>query len=125
MIESIRIDKYLWAIRMYKTRSLASEACKNGRIKIDSIAVKASREVRVGDVIDIRIGVYNKRIEILELIKNRVKNNIAVLKYKDITPSEEIERQEMMRQLNYEKRDRGTGRPTKKDRRTIDKLKDA
>lgn len=123
-MESIRIDKYLWAIRMFKTRTIAGEACKSGKVKIDDAPVKASREIRVGDVIDLKIGPFNKRIEIVEVIKNRLKASLAIEKYKDITPEEEIERQEMMRQLNYERRERGTGRPTKKDRREIEQLKD-
>jgi ribosome-associated heat shock protein Hsp15 len=123
-METIRIDKYLWAIRIYKTRSLASDACKNGRVKMHDIPVKASREVRVGDIIDIRLGTLKKRIEIIELIKSRVKNSLAVSKYEDITPKEELERQEMIRELNYEKRQKGAGRPTKKDRRIIERLKD-
>lgn len=123
-MESIRIDKYLWAIRMFKTRTIAGDACKSGRVKIDEAPVKASREVRVGDVIDLKIGTHYKRIEIIEIIKNRLKASLAIEKYNDITPEEEIERQEMMRQLNYERRERGTGRPTKKDRREIERLKD-
>lgn len=123
-MESIRIDKYLWAIRMYKTRTLAGDACKSGHVKIDDVPVKASREVRAGDIIDLKTGAYYKRIEIVEIIKNRLKASLAIEKYNDITPREEIERQEMMRQLNYERRERGTGRPTKKDRREIERLKD-
>jgi ribosome-associated heat shock protein Hsp15 len=113
-METIRIDKYLWAIRIYKTRSLASDACKNGRVKMHDIPVKASREVRVGDIIDIRLGTLKKRIEIIELIKSRVKNSLAVSKYEDITPKEELERQEMIRELNYEKRQKGCGPANKK-----------
>lgn len=123
-MESIRIDKYLWAIRMFKTRTMAGDACKSGRVIIDDIPVKASREVRVGDVVDLKIGAYHKRIEIVEIIKNRLKASLAIEKYHDITPLEEIERQEMMRQLNYERREHGVGRPTKKERREIDRLKD-
>jgi len=123
-MESIRVDKYLWAIRMFKTRTLAGDACKSGRVKIDEIPVKASREVRVGDVIDLKLGAYHKRIVIVEVIKNRLKASLAIEKYKDITPQEEIERQDMMRQLNYERREQGMGRPTKKERREIDRLKD-
>jgi len=123
-MESIRIDKYLWAIRMFKTRTMAGDACKSGHVKIDDIPVKASREVRAGDVVDLKIGAFHKRIEIVEIIKNRLKASLAVEKYNDITPLEEIERQEMMRQLNYERREHGAGRPTKKERREIDRLKD-
>lgn len=123
-MESIRIDKYLWAIRMFKTRTIAGDACKSGHVKIGDVPVKASREVRAGDIIDLKLGAYFKRIEIVEIIKNRLKASLAIEKYKDITPPEEMERQEMMRQLNYERRAHGAGRPTKKERREIDRLKE-
>lgn len=123
-MNAIRIDKYLWAIRLFKTRTLAGDACKSGHVKIDEIPVKASREVKVGDIIDLKVGSVHKRIEVVEIIKNRLKASLAIEKYNDITPQEEMERQEMMRQLNYERRDRGVGRPTKKDRREIERLKD-
>lgn len=123
-MDAIRIDKYLWAIRMFKTRTLAGDACKSGHVRIDEIPVKASREVKIGDVIDLKVGSLHKKIEVVEIIKNRLKASLAIEKYNDITPQEEIERQEMMRQLNYERRDRGVGRPTKKDRREIERLKD-
>ena len=123
MISSIRIDKYLWAIRAYKTRSLASDACKAGKVKIDGKAVKASRDIQVGDTIELRIGMMNKVIEVKEVIKNRLKASLAVEKYIDKTPPEEIERMEMIRQMKTEHRDRGAGRPTKKERRDLDRIK--
>lgn len=124
-MDSIRIDKYLWAIRMYKTRSLASEACKNGRVKMDEQAVKASREIKVGDIIELRTGQMNKVIEVKEVIKNRLKGSLAIEKYNDLTPAEEIERLEMIRQMKTEHRDRGAGRPTKRERRELDRIKDS
>lgn len=120
----IRIDKYLWAIRLFKTRSLSSEACKTGRVKMDEKAVKASREVNVGDLIAVRIGQMNRVIEIKELIKNRVKGTLAIEKYIDRTPAEEIERMEMINKMRTEHRERGTGRPTKKDRRELERIKE-
>ncbi len=119
----VRIDKYLWAIRLYKTRSISAEACKNGRVKIDDVAVKASREVKVGDVIELRVNIMNKVIEVVEVIKNRMSASLAVQKYKDITPQEELERVEMINEMRTEHRDRGAGRPTKKDRRELSKIK--
>ena len=120
----IRIDKYLWAIRLFKTRSLSSEACKTGRVKMDEKTVKASREVNVGDLIAVRIGQMNRVIEIKELIKNRVKGTLAIEKYIDRTPAEEIERMEMINKMRTEHRERGTGRPTKKDRRELERIKE-
>jgi len=122
-MDSIRIDKYLWAIRTYKTRSIAGDACKSGKVKIDGKAVKASREVRVGDLIEVRVGMMNKVIEIKEIIKNRLKASLAVEKYIDRTSEEELERLELIRQMKTEHRDRGAGRPTKKDRREMDRIK--
>lgn len=119
----VRIDKYLWAIRQYKTRSISAEACKNGRVKIDGVAVKASREVKVGDIIELRVNITNKVIEVEEIIKNRLGASLAVQKYKDITPQEELERVEMINEMRTEHRDRGAGRPTKKDRRELSKIK--
>ena len=123
-MSKIRIDKYLWAIRLFKTRSLSAEACKNGRVKMDEKAVKASREVNVGDLIAVRIGQMNRVIEIKEVIKNRVKGSLAIEKYIDRTPSEELERMEMINKMRTEHRERGTGRPTKKDRRELERIKE-
>lgn len=119
----VRIDKYLWAIRLYKTRSISAEACKNGRVKIDDIPVKASREVKIGDVIELRVNIMNKVIEVVEARKNRMSASLAVQMYKDITPQEELERVEMINEMRTEHRDRGAGRPTKKDRRELSKIK--
>jgi ribosome-associated heat shock protein Hsp15 len=122
---AVRIDKYLWAIRMYKTRSIASEACRNGKVKMDGQPVKASREVKINDLIELRTGQMNKVIEVKEIIKNRVKGTLAIEKYIDKTPAEELERLEMIRQMKTEHRDRGAGRPTKKERRELDRIKEA
>ena len=110
---------------MYKTRTLASEACKAGKVKMDDQAVKASREIKLGDIIELRIGQMNKVIEVKEVIKNRVKGSLAIEKYTDLTPAEEIERMELIRQMKTEHRDRGAGRPTKRERRELDRIKDS
>ena len=121
--DSIRIDKWLWAVRIFKTRSLAGEACKNGKVKIGEQAVKPSREIRLGDVITVQIGPLTKTIEVTGILKNRVSAKLAVDFVKDLTPPEEYERIKLMHELNYERRDRGAGRPTKKERRNIVQLK--
>lgn len=121
--EPLRIDKYLWAIRLFKTRSLATEACRSGRIKKEGVPVKASHEVKVGERYDLVIEQLHKQIEVKELIHNRVGaklvNNFVI----DLTPIEEYERIQMVRQYGYERRDRGAGRPTKRDRRNIEEFK--
>ncbi len=124
-MEGIRIDKYLWAIRAFKTRTLAADACKGGKVKMDGNAVKASREVKIGDIIELKVAGMNKVIEVKDIIKNRLKASLAVEKYDDITPPEELERVELIRQMKTEHRDRGAGRPTKKERRDIDRLKES
>lgn len=122
-MSSVRLDKWLWAIRAYKTRSLATEACKGRRIKIDGVPAKAGRELKVGDIIEFKAGSLNKKIKVTQLIKNRVNATLAVQNYEDLTPAEEYERLEFIHQMKAEKRDRGAGRPSKRDRRDIEKLK--
>jgi ribosome-associated heat shock protein Hsp15 len=123
-VDSVRIDKWLWAIRVFKTRTLASDACKGGKVKMDGQNVKASREVKEGDVVDIQQGIIKKTFRVKVAAKNRVSAKLVPDLAEDLTPPEELEKQQMLRQLNYEKRDRGAGRPTKRDRRDIDSLKD-
>jgi len=122
-MDSIRIDKWLWAIRAFKTRSLATEACKGGRIKIDGIAAKASRDLKIGDIIEFKVNNLNKKIKVVKLIKNRVNATLAAQNYEDLTSAEEYERLEFIKQMKTEHRDRGAGRPSKRDRRDIEKLK--
>jgi len=120
--EKLRIDKYLWAIRLFKTRTLATEACKAGRVKFNGQNVKASLVVKVGDVYQVSKGIEKKVIEVVELLYTRVESKIALTKYKDITPLEETHAYKSAFHAPVLKRDRGTGRPTKKDRRDIDEL---
>lgn len=120
--EKLRIDKYLWAIRLFKTRSLATEACKAGRVKLKGQNIKASAIVKPGDVYQVSKGIEKKVIEVVELLYNRVESKIAVTKYKDITPVEETHAFKSMFHAPALKRDRGAGRPTKKDRRETDDL---
>jgi len=120
--EKLRIDKYLWAIRLFKTRSLATEACKAGRVKLKGQNIKASTVVKPGDVYQVSKGIEKKVIEVVELLYNRVESKIAVTKYRDITPVEETHAFKSVFHAPSLKRDRGTGRPTKKDRRETDDL---
>lgn len=119
----VRIDKWLWAVRLYKTRSLATEACKAGRVKMANQPVKASRVLKPGDEIEVHLGVLNKIVKVKELLHNRVGPKLVEQYLIDLTPKEEYERLELIREFNYEKRPRGTGRPTKLDRRQIEQLK--
>jgi ribosome-associated heat shock protein Hsp15 len=119
----IRIDKYLWSVRQYKTRTMAGDACRGGKIKMNGLPVKASREIKVGDIIEVSMPGLIKQIKILELLNNRVGAQKVPDYMEDLTPQEDIEQAKLVRQTNYEKRDRGLGRPTKRDRRDIEALK--
>ncbi|MGC8865876.1 MAG: RNA-binding S4 domain-containing protein [Bacteroidales bacterium] len=123
--ETVRIDKWLWAVRLFKTRSLATEACKAGKVKIDGQSVKPSREVKVGDVYNINLGSLNKTVEVKACLHNRVSARLVPDYLTDLTPPEEYERQQLIREMNSEKRPKGAGRPTKLERRLIDKLKNS
>ncbi|MFS2186981.1 RNA-binding S4 domain-containing protein, partial [Mucilaginibacter sp. Mucisp84] len=120
--EKLRIDKYLWAIRVFKTRTLASDACKAGRIKLDGKNIKPSYEVKIGDVYQVAKGIERKVVKVTGLLENRVDAKTAVNFYEDITPVEQTQAFKSMFHAPILKRDRGTGRPTKADRREIDDL---
>ena len=120
----VRMDKWLWAARLFKTRSLAADAIKGGKVKIDGNPVKPSREVKEGDIIQVQIDQLHKIVEVKTVVKNRVSAKQVPEVYNDLTPKEEYERIEFMRAYKAEWRDRGAGRPTKKERRLIERLKD-
>lgn len=123
-IEKLRIDKYLWAIRLFKTRSLATEACKAGRVKLNGQNVKPSYLVKQGERYTIQKGIERKEILVTGLLERRVDAKTAVQYYEDHTPEEETFKFKSTFHAPILKRDRGTGRPTKKDRREIDELKE-
>ena len=123
MPDAIRIDKYLWAVRLYKTRSLATEACRCGHIRMNGQPLKASHEIKVGEVYEISIEQLHKVIQVTQLLGNRVGAQLVANYMADLTPQEEYERIQMVRQYSFEKRDRGVGRPTKRDRREIEEFK--
>lgn len=123
MSETIRIDKYLWAVRLFKTRTLAGEACRGGKIKMGTQAVKASKEIKEGDIIEVHTGQINKTIQVKAISGNRVSAKLVENLMIDLTPAEEYDRLQLMKEFNAEKRQRGVGRPTKKERREIDQLK--
>jgi ribosome-associated heat shock protein Hsp15 len=123
MLPAVRIDKYLWAVRIFKTRSLAAEACKKGRVSIDGMHVKPSRSVSEGDVIEVKKMpvIYSYRVK--EPIEKRVGAKLVDQHVENITPREELQKLEMQDDF-YIKRDRGAGRPTKKERRLLDDLQE-
>ena len=118
----VRVDKFLWAMRIYKTRSIATDACKCGRIKINGMEVKPSRTFHVGDVFTVRKGPITYTYRILQLWGNRLGAKLVPEYLQDITPKEQLELLELARYAAQSGRDRGTGRPTKKDRRDIEQF---
>ena len=116
----VRVDKYLWAMRIYKTRSIATDACKCGRVKMNGVEVKPSRMFHVGDIFTVRKGPITYTYRILQLWGNRLGAKMVPEYLQDITPKEQLELLELARYAAQSGRDRGTGRPTKKDRRDIE-----
>jgi ribosome-associated heat shock protein Hsp15 len=123
--EKLRLDKYLWAIRIFKTRSQASAACEAGKVKLNGISVKASRAVAIGDKYDIRNEARKWKIEVLSLLPNRVQFSEAIKHYLDITPEEDkLQIQSTAFSFDTGKRPSKIGRPTKKERRSLDDFMD-
>lgn len=116
----MRIDKYLWCTRYYKTRSIATEACKKGHVKINGSNIKPSKEVFSGEKITIRKNQVNYEILVIDVPSNRVAAKLVDLYRKDMTPASAFENQELLKFSKDYYRKKGTGRPTKKDRRDID-----
>lgn len=123
--EKLRLDKYLWAIRLFKTRTLAAAACDSGKVKFNGAQVKPSKHVAVNDEYEIKTEAKRWRIKVAALLHNRQKFEEAVKYYIDITPAEEIERlQYQAASFHTGKRQSKIGRPTKKERRELDDFLD-
>lgn len=120
--EKFRIDKWLWAVRLFKSRSLASEACRSGKVKINGKSVKPSHATNVADEIVIQKGPLKRIVRVKELLERRVDAASAAACFEDITPPEESRPFSPAFHLPVMKRPRGAGRPTKKERREIDQL---
>ena len=123
-MEAVRIDKYLWAIRAYKTRSDATDACKGGKVRINGLDIKPSKDVRVGDVITVRKGAVVFTYKVLQLVEKRQGAKLVSEFAENLTPEEELMKLRAPVETIFLKRDRGMGRPTKKDRRQLDALMD-
>lgn len=120
MAEQARIDKWLWAARIFKTRSLAAEACKNGRVTIGNVNVKPSHMVKVGETVSVRKPPITYSFKILQTIEQRVGAKLIPEIYENVTTPDQYELLEMNRISGFVDRARGTGRPTKKERRALD-----
>jgi ribosome-associated heat shock protein Hsp15 len=125
-MEKVRIDKWLWSVRIFKSRTLATEACKESKVKLNGDNAKPSADVRVGDVLQVKKGGFNLTYKVLALIETRVSAELAKPCYEDQTPAEELNKFNawFVSEVGNEKRERGAGRPTKKDRREIDDFKE-
>ncbi|MCQ2114905.1 MAG: RNA-binding S4 domain-containing protein [Bacteroidales bacterium] len=121
----VRIDKYLWAIRVYKSRTDATDACKGGKVKVNGSDVKPSRPVKVGETIVARKGVVSYTYKVLDLVDKRQGAARVPLYAENLTPQEELLKLRAPVETFFLKRDRGMGRPTKKDRRQMENLWDA
>ena len=120
MKTEVRIDKWLWAVRLFKTRTLAAEACKKGKVIIKGIQVKPSRNVKVEDVISIKRNPYLFSFQVLALSENRMNAKLVPDFMKNVTTADQLELIELARLSGQNGRDRGAGRPTKKDRRDLE-----
>ena len=121
-MEEVRIDKYLWSIRVYKTRTDATDACKGGKVRVNGGDIKPSKPVKVGDTIVARKGAVTYTYKVLQLIDKRQGAQLVPRYAENQTPQEELDKLKAPVETFFLKRDRGTGRPTKKDRRQMDAL---
>lgn len=125
MSEKLRIDKYLWAIRVFKTRTQADTACKKGKVKNDGKAVKPSKPVSIGDQYEMKMAARNWVIEVTDLLDQRVKYEEAIKYYVDLTPKEALQNHHAQQAFYTGKRMSRKGRPTKKERRDLDDFMDS
>ena len=123
-MSEVRLDKYLWAVRVFKTRSDAADAIRNNRVLVNDAYAKPSREVKEGDIISVKKMPVNYRYKVLELVSSRQGAKNVPQYCLNITPQEELDKLTVPRETIFVFRERGTGRPTKKERREIDALMD-
>ncbi len=125
MVEKVRVDKWLWGVRIFKTRTLASEVCKANKVKINKKDAKASADVTIGDLVEVKKDGFFMQYKVLGIVKTRVSAVLAAPCYENITPEDELKKYDtwFLAQSGNEHRERGTGRPTKRDRREIDDFK--
>lgn len=125
-MEKVRIDKWLWAVRIFKSRTLATDACKSGKVKINDQPVKASYLVQREEIVGVRKEGFDLIFKVVELLQKRVGAPIAVTCYENLTPEEELHKYKdwYVGKGSSERRARGAGRPTKRERRDIDRFKD-
>lgn len=123
-MEAVRIDKWLWAVRIFKTRTIAAEACKKGRVVVDNVSVKPSRMIRIGDVVHVKKPPITFSFEVVALSEKRMGAKLVPNFMKNVTSAKEYELMELNKLSGFIDRQRGTGRPTKKERRDLEQYTD-
>lgn len=122
--EKVRIDKWLWAVRIFKTRSLAAEECNKGHVSIGDNHAKPSRELKGGEIVKVRMAPIERHYLVKQLTDKRMSAQLAVNFVEDVTPPEALALLNAVKVYGFESRPKGLGRPTKRDRRMIDRLKE-
>ena len=126
-LQKVRVDKWLWAVRIFKSRTMATNACKGNKVSIDGSSLKASSSIERGMILEVKKEGYNLRYKVVDLIEKRVSATLAEPCYENLTSEEELNKFKnwYLFNSNQEIRDKGLGRPTKRDRRKIDRFKDS
>lgn len=124
-LDKVRVDKWLWSVRIFKSRTIATDACKSGRVKINDKNAKASTTIVRGDTLSVRKDGFNLQFKVIDLIQKRVGAPIAQTCYENVTPESEMMKYKdwYVGKRNIETREKGAGRPTKRERREIDQFK--
>lgn len=124
-MDKVRIDKWLWSVRILKSRTMATDACKSGKVKIKGVNVKPSYLLEREELVEVRKNGFDLQFKVVDLIQKRVSAPLAQQCYEDLTPAEELNKYQdwFVGKAGAEKREKGAGRPTKKERRTIDEFK--
>ena len=125
MADSVRLDKYIWAIRCFKTRSEATDACNGNKVRINGVVSKPSKQVKVGDTVTVHKGTAEFTYKVLKLTENRLGASLVPEVAENLTPQSELDKLRAPVETFFVRRERGTGRPTKKERRTLDALWDS
>ncbi|MDZ4680475.1 MAG: RNA-binding S4 domain-containing protein [Saprospiraceae bacterium] len=125
-VSKARVDKWLWCVRIFKSRTIATDTCKGGKVKVQGETVKPSYLLHEGQIVVVRKNGFDFQFKVINLLQNRVSAPLAALSYENLTPAEELNKYNdwFSGKGAIERRDRGTGRPTKRERRDIDRFKD-
>lgn len=125
-MKKVRVDKWLWSVRIFKSRSQATDACKSGKVKIDGVNLKASYMLERETILDVRKNGFNLKFKVIDLLDKRVSATLAQVCYENLTPEEEMNKYKdwFVGKAAPERREKGAGRPTKRERREIDRHKE-